>query len=231
MSLRVPILRGTLRGRRWLPAAGGKVLRVLLGTYEEEQTRLFRAMVRPGHTVLDVGAHVGYYTLLASELAGVTGQVVAFEPDPDNVRFLERHVRLNRCVNVTVERAAVAASDGEASFERGSGTGTGHLGAAGDLTVRTLALDAYVRRHGLRPDVVKIDVEGAEAEVLAGAESMLRTVRPTLFLSTHGREPNRTCRLFLDRLGYDTVGIDDDSVAAADELLCVDALSVPPVPV
>ncbi|NIP82437.1 MAG: FkbM family methyltransferase, partial [Gemmatimonadetes bacterium] len=189
-----------------------------------------RAMVRPGQTVLDVGARAGYYTLLASERVGVTGHVVAFEPDPRNFAFLERHVRVNRCLNVTLERAAATTDNGKASFARGTGTGTGHLDEDGDLTVATLELDAYIRQQGLRPDIVKVDVEGAEADVLAGARELLRTVRPTLFLSTHGRELNRMCRLFLNGLGYDVLGIDDDSVAAAAELLCVDALSIPPVP-
>ena len=88
MRLRFPILAGPLRGRWWLPATRGKLLRIYLGTYEREQTALFRELIRPGHTVLDVGAHVGYYTVLASALAGPRGAVWAFEPNPANAGCL-----------------------------------------------------------------------------------------------------------------------------------------------
>lgn len=197
--MKLPILRGSLRGRWWLPAASEAAVRVLLATYEKRQAALFRAMVRPGHTVLDVGAGVGYYTLLAAQLTGVTGRVVAFEPDARSFRYLERHLAMNRCVNVTTEPSVVA-------------------------------LDTYVRQKRLRPDVLRVDMEDLELEVLRGGADMLRGSRPTLFLSTHGAEANRACRALLAGLGYDVLGIDHDDPAASAHLLCVDALSVPPVP-
>src|SRR5689334_14548427 len=97
-----------LRGYWWLPTSGGKVLRILGGTYEPEQTGHFIHFVRPGSTVLDIGAHVGYYTLLASMLAGDAGYVWAFEPEPHNAEFLRQHLAVNNCRNVHVEEAAVS---------------------------------------------------------------------------------------------------------------------------
>ena len=99
--MKLRILRGSLRGKQWLAESGGKVLRVLGGTYEPEQTRAFEELVKPGDTVLDVGAHVGYYTLLSSVLVGASGRVFAFEPNPRNYHYLDQHVYLNRCRNVT----------------------------------------------------------------------------------------------------------------------------------
>ena len=73
----MPILRGPLAGKKWLLASR---INFFLGTYEPEQTQAFQEIVRPGSVVYDVGAHYGYYTLLASVLAGPAGRVLAFEP-------------------------------------------------------------------------------------------------------------------------------------------------------
>lgn len=200
--MRLPIIAGRLRGRWWLPASRGKILRILGGTYEPEQTALFERLLRPGHTVLDVGANVGYYTLLASVLVGDAGRVHAFEPEPRNAGFLRRHVSINRRGNVRVEQAALSDRAGTARFDFGSGSGTGHLAEAGALEVRTLRLDDYCAEHGLAPDAVKIDVEGAEMSVLEGARETFARHRPILFLSTHGAEVHAASLAFLRGLGY-----------------------------
>ena len=215
-----PVLSGRLRGKWWHLGSRGKLLRVLGGSYEREQTRLFEAHVRPGQTVLDVGAHVGYYTLLASSLVGPRGAVWAFEPSPHNARFLRRHVRLNRCANVRVEEGAVSSREGTAWFAPGSGSGTGHLAGSGRFQVRTVALDAWCAEREIRPDVVKIDVEGAEREVLEGARRVLETARPLLFLSTHGAEVHAACLELLRGVGYGFTPVLGDDVERTAELLC-----------
>jgi FkbM family methyltransferase len=221
--LRLPIIAGPLRGRWWLPASRGKVLRVLGGSYEPEQTRLFERHVRPGHVVLDVGAHVGYYTLLSAVLAGEGGAVWSFEPNPRNARFLRRHAEINGLASVRVTEAAVAAADGTARFDFGSGSGTGHLATAGALEVRTVRLDRFCAEKGIAPDVVKIDVEGAEMEVLRGARATLARHRPTIFLSTHGAEVHRESLAFMAGAGYECRPVLGDDVADTSELLCTPA--------
>lgn len=221
--MRLPIVAGRLRGRWWLPASRGKVLRILGGTYEPEQTRLFEAHVGPGATVLDVGAHVGYYTLLSAVLAGPTGRVVAFEPSPENAAFLLRHVRINRLENVRVEQAAVSDRAGTARFGSGSGSGTGHLAEAGELTVRTVTVDEVCAEHGLSPDAIKIDVEGAEASVLRGARETLAGARPVVFLSTHGPEAHRDSLDLLRGLGYRLSPILGGDLVTTAEVLALPA--------
>lgn len=217
--MRLPIVGGRMRGRWWDPTSRGKVLRILNGTYEPEQTALFEQRIRPGHTVLDVGANIGYYTLLASVLAGPTGRVHAFEPEPRNAGFLRRHVEINRLRNVTVQQAAVSDRAGMARFDFGSGSGTGHLADAGALEVRTVRLDDYCAEHGLVPSAVKIDVEGAEMSVLHGARGTLERHRPVLFLSTHGAEVHRACLAFLRGLGYAARPILGGDVETTSEVL------------
>jgi FkbM family methyltransferase len=217
--VRLPIIAGRLRGRWWLPASRGKILRILNGTYEREQTRLFEQLLRPGGVVLDVGANVGYYTLLASVLVGDAGAVHAFEPEPRNAEFLRRHLRINGRRNVTVQQAAVSDRAGTARFEFGTGSGTGHLGEAGTLEVRTLRLDDFCAEHGLAPAAIKIDVEGAEMSVLAGARSTLARHRPILFLSTHGPEVHAASLAFLRGLGYQLRAILGGDVESTTEVL------------
>jgi FkbM family methyltransferase len=217
--VRLPILGGRLRARWWDPTSRGKVLRILNGTYEREQTALFEQLIRPGDTVLDVGANIGYYTLLAAVLVGPTGRVHSFEPEPRNAGFLRRHAEINRMRRVTVQQAAVSDRAGTARFDFGSGSGTGHLADAGALEVRTLRLDDYCAEHGLAPSAVKIDVEGAEMSVLQGARGMLERHRPVVFLSTHGAEVHRASLAFLRGLGYRVAPILGGDVETTSEVL------------
>ena len=221
--MRLPILAGPLKGRWWLPASRGKILRILGGTYEPEQTRLFREHVRPGAVVLDVGAHVGYYTVLSAVLAGERGAVWAFEPNPANARFLRRHAEINRLRNVHVTEAAVADAAGTASFDFGTGSGTGHLADGGALKVQTVRLDEFCTERGIAPAAIKIDVEGAERGVLEGARATLARHRPVVFLSTHGPEVHRACLAFMADAGYACAPILGGDVETSAELLCTPA--------
>jgi FkbM family methyltransferase len=219
--LRLPIMARPLRGYWWLPTSRGKVLRVLRGTYEPEQTAHFLRWVRPGATVIDIGAHVGYYTLLASMLAGETGSVWAFEPEPTNAAFLRRHTYLNNCRNVHVEELAVSNSDGNARFLCGKGSGTGHLDQTGDMEVRTVRLTEFCAERGISPSALKIDVEGAEAAVLEGAKELILKSRPVIFLSTHGPAAHAHCLEWLRAAGYSLRPILGGRIEDAAEILAL----------
>lgn len=216
----LPILAGPLSGSRWLPASGGKIMRLICGTYEQAQSRLFDQHVTADSTVFDLGANVGYYTLLAAKLAH-RGHVVAFEPEPRNVAFLRSNIAANRCLNVSIHELAVAATTGVAKFKFGSGSGTGALATEGTLAVNTVKLDEFVAASSLQPTHLKIDVEGAEIDVLRGGMETLQACRPTIFLSTHGAAVHAACCDLLQELRYDLQPIEGDNVASATELLCV----------
>jgi FkbM family methyltransferase len=189
-----------MQGQRWVVATGSRFIR---GTYEPVQSAAFVRLVRPGDVVFDIGAHVGFYSVLSSRLAGPAGRVVAFEPLPGNLRFLRRHLALNACANVMVLEVCVGERSGTARFDDSHGTGVGHLSSGGALDVQVRALDELIAAGELPvPDLIKMDVEGAEVRVLQGAEQVLRASRPTLIVSTHGEELDRTCRDRLAGFGY-----------------------------
>ncbi|HEX2166776.1 MAG TPA: FkbM family methyltransferase [Longimicrobiales bacterium] len=218
--MRLPIIAGPLRGRWWLPQSRGKILRILGGSYEPEQTQLFQQQIPAGATVFDVGAHVGYYTLLSAVLTGPRGRVFAFEPNPVNHTFLQRHVTLNRLANVTVENAAVSDRNGTAAFAFGTGSGTGRLDAGGKLEVRTLRLDDFCRAQDVRPGFIKIDVEGAELHVLRGAAENIEAHHPVIFLSTHGPQVHSECLAWLRERNYALHPIAGADLQTASEVLC-----------
>jgi FkbM family methyltransferase len=193
----LPIFRGPLRGFWWLLATRSSFL---FGKYEPEQTKLFGELVKPGDVVFDVGAHFGYYTLLASKLVGDSGKVISFEPSPANLARLYRHIELNSRRNVQVLELAVSDHEGTARFETRTGSGVGHLADDGPLEVRLTTLDSLTQLP--RPQVMKIDVEGAEVGVLQGAKALLQNARPIIFLSLHGEELKATCLEILEGYGY-----------------------------
>jgi FkbM family methyltransferase len=150
-----------------------------------------RSCIVPGDTVFDVGANIGFYSVLFSRWVGPQGRVICFEPDPDNVLLLRRNLELNRCENALVRDVALGEAQEVSVFSRDPTTGaTGHLGTgptygetlfgAGKeflIPVRAETLDAEA--HSLhRPDVVKLDIEGGEYEVLRGGSRVLREERP-----------------------------------------------------
>ena len=220
LGLSVPLVAGPIRGYWWQVASGGKLVRLLTGSYEREQSSLFLKHIRPGQQVLDIGAAVGYYTLLAARLVGPGGSVVAFEPHPENLRYLRRHVHQNGLPNVRIFNVAVADQDGTARFGGGSGSGTSRLQEEGEFEVVVRRLDGLAETHALAPQLLKIDVEGAELDVLRGSAELIRECRPTIFLSTHGPTHHAACCLLLESWGYELAPIVGGSVAAASELLC-----------
>jgi FkbM family methyltransferase len=216
----VPILQGVLRGKRWIVGSGNHGY--WLGSYEIEKRVLFEKTVRRGSVVFDLGGNVGYYALMASALAGPEGRVFTFEPLPRNLRYLKEHLRINRVENVTVVEAVVADRGGTAQFGESTSTSKGHIDPQGALTVRTVALDDLIAHGELpRPDLLKIDIEGAEILALRGAEKTLAAAHPVIFLSTHGSGVHKQCCEFLQSLGYVLQPTDGKPLERSRDILAV----------
>lgn len=192
--------QGPLKGFRLLAVVP---MRFLKGSYEPERTEAFINTVKNGHIVYDIGAHMGYYTLIASRLVGPLGRVFAFEPHPYNLRILRRHLELNSLTNCVIIPAAVSDQTGKAKFAFGTGTGTGHLADLGEIEVKTVCIDDLMARGELLPpNVIKIDVEGAEIKVLKGALKTIQTYCPTIFLAAHNPSLLKCASELLLPLGY-----------------------------
>ncbi len=159
--------------------------------------RVLNMILQPPVTFLDVGANVGFVTLLAcSKVRLKEGRIVAhcFEPDPGVFTWLSGNQNLNSSLfEIVANPCAVGAVEGEGeltiSARSGWSTmaheppgGFSFLPKAGKTTVRVTTLDSYCREHGLSPTVIKIDVEGFEKEVLAGARTILERSRPYLLI-------------------------------------------------
>jgi len=154
-------------------------------------------------------------------LMGTEGHVVAFEPEARNLSFLRRHVSLNRINNIEIVDAAVSDQSGTALFCQGPSRSMGKL-SDDVVAVRTLTLDDFIcKSRGPVPDVMKIDVEGAEMRVLRGAERALSELKPLIFLATHGAALQQECRAFLSSLGYTLAPIGPAPLEMNDELIAL----------
>jgi FkbM family methyltransferase len=216
----LPILWGPLRGKRWIVRSSFESC--WLGVYEQEKQSAFSAAIRPGAVVYDVGANVGFYTLLAAKLTGPTGRVYSFEPLPRNLQFLNRHVALNGLNNVRVFAGAVADRPGVARFDDSGIPEMAHIAADGALEVATFQLDDLLEKGAIRPpNVIKIDVEGAEVEVLKGAQRLLAQNRPRLLLATHGPDVHRDSCALLQSMGYRVESLDSRPLEQSSEVRAV----------
>jgi FkbM family methyltransferase len=186
------------------------------GTYERKESALVRRILRPDDIFWDVGANLGYYTLLGGACVGKTGRVVAFEPFPPAWERLQRNLSLNAFPQVRLVNAAVSSVVGTAPlfFASDVPDGVASLAApeghVSQISCRTLTLDRFADEDRERPPtLMKVDVEGAEKAVLEGATGILSGSRPPMLLlemedeqfGRHGTS-KREIQEMLSRLGY-----------------------------
>jgi FkbM family methyltransferase len=183
-------------------------LAYLLGTAEPHLQRAIKRYVAAGDTVYDVGANIGYVSLSLSKQVGPTGRVIAFEPVPRNVELLRMNIENNKLGNVQVLDAAASDGSGDAVIRIAGNLATASLTwhrddpSATEIRIKTVAIDPLVNAGELgEPTFVKIDVEGAEGQVLQGMQRTIAGARPVLFVecSDTGRE---TAWHLLRDLGY-----------------------------
>jgi FkbM family methyltransferase len=190
---------------------GSRRIRLSVVAGNLRMQRLFDRLISPGATVVDVGANIGYNTVHAARLAGPRGRVVAVEPTPDNLAVLHRNVQAAGLRNVVVEPVAAGRVTGVRElFVRGVRSAVNsffaescYASVTDVLQVTVLPLDELVEG---RADVVKIDVEGAELDVLEGMPRLLRPPPRALIVEWHpmlqtmaGYRPDALPRWFLSR--------------------------------
>jgi len=184
-----------------------------LGTYEIGLQAAVNELVQPGAVAYDVGANIGYISLLLARRVGPQGQVFAFEALPENLERLRRNVALNPGAQV-VQAVAVAVVDnsGPVQFLIGSSgsigkakgsAGRGSISYPDSVLVSGVSLDQFVyQQSNPEPQVIKMDIEGGEVLALTGMVRLLQEARPVILLELHGPEAARTAWTTLVGAGY-----------------------------
>ena len=190
----------------------------LTGDYEDKEiVDIFCSWLNSDSVLFDLGANVGYYAFIANKYIS-TGKIYSFEPLPANIDTFNTHLQLNakRIKNNSINLLPYAISDKEKEvvFSNNEETIEGntyidsvlHTGSLKNLVIKCFSIDGLLEQGYRNPDVIKIDVEGAEYDVLRGAEKALMKYRPNILLATHDCHlpgVRKRCVDFLQQLGYE----------------------------
>jgi FkbM family methyltransferase len=188
----------------------------LQGDVEPAVQQVLTESLRPGMVFYDLGANIGFFSLLAARLVGVTGKVFSFEPDPEIASRLLRNIERNGFENVKVVEAGIWSVTGPVNFvasdvsspDRGVGKFVANEGGPKGTMTQCVALDEFVR-YAPPPDVIKCDVEGAEVEVFRGAEKLLASHHPLILCELHSHANETFLREHFSRLGYVLKSVDE----------------------
>jgi FkbM family methyltransferase len=194
----------------------------VLGTTEPEVQAALDMLLRPGMTVYDIGANVGFHAISAARRIGPDAKVICFEALPDNAKKIEYNASSNKFTNIQVVSTALGNSEGEAAFWTSKQPTWGKLASVGkkpdkfaqEVRVSIRRLDSVVYELKLPPPaLIKMDVEGSEIDVLEGARQTLERYHPTLLIEAHGT--NAAIENFLLAIGY-RVGVLGKKVPVAE---------------
>lgn len=162
------------------------------GIYEKQTTWVFRSMVNKGMVCLDIGANIGYFTLIAARLVGEEGKVFAFEPEPHNFDLLVRNITLNGYDNVIPVQKAISNKNGRTKLFLNTFEGGGHTLARarhndkffeGIIEVEVQTLDSFFSDYNGKIDFIKVDVEGAELAVLEGMGNIIKKNKDLIIIT------------------------------------------------
>ncbi len=184
----------------------------LRGDYELAVTECIARQIKPGMICYDLGASIGYISLL---MANTAKHVYAFEPAPHAAADMKRHLQANRFTNVDIVPMAVSDSLGIVEFSLtdvayGSAIQRNQTGWE-TIQVKTTTLDQFVRDGNTPPDFIKIDVENEEARVLAGASEVIRKHRPVICCELHSSPVGAEVMEILAQAGYAMHTLDGDA--------------------
>lgn len=184
-----------------------------LGLYEKETTHWLMNTIKPGNVFFDVGSNAGYFSLLGSKCVGEAGKVISFEPIASNCNTIEGHLVANKVSNVVVETLAVSNETGKCSFHIENNNANSHMetiplkhqkpNLKSTIEVGSISLDDYITSQGVVPDVIKVDVEGAEKLVLEGSTELLKDFDISWIISTHSSDLLKECEYVMKNNGYE----------------------------
>lgn len=187
---------------------------------ERFETEYFKNRIKHGMTVLDLGANIGFYTLLFANLVGKKGRVFAFEPEPNNFSALEKNVRLNEFTNTTLVKKAASDKTGKANLFLSESMGRHTIYNMKNvhkiIKIESVALDDFFKNYPKRIDFIKMDIEGAEYAALLGMSSILKKNKSVKIITefmpdslrTFGIEPEEYLRLLIKH-GFNIYNINE----------------------
>jgi FkbM family methyltransferase len=187
---------------------------IVRGTLEPPVQEALRRLLAPGAVFYDIGANVGFFTLLGARLVGPAGRVVAFEPVPACARAVARNIELNGFSHAEIRAEAVGAHGGsgrllvvgEASWSHLSSTGR-HADVRDEIDVSVVSIDELVADGAIPPPhVLKIDTEGAELQAIEGMRATIGRHRPAIVCELH--DTNAEFCALIDDLGYVATNLD-----------------------
>jgi FkbM family methyltransferase len=191
-----------------------------IGQYELPLQGVLKRELKAGQTFFDVGANAGFFTLVAAKLVGPAGKCIAFDPAPANIESVREQIELNALAHVTPVQQAVGDQVGQSTFSfAGAGSASGHLGhgdsSEEQIVVHVTTLDDAVDQFG-PPDLVKMDIEGAETIALPAAKRTLAEIRPTWLIELHGPREWEVVGKTLWDAGYECFDVADRPITKTD---------------
>ena len=199
-----------IEGRKMFTHSNDGLALSIFKIYEPDQTEIVKKYVHEGDIVIDVGAHVGYYTLLMAQLVGKNGKVYSFEPDPVNFQLLKKSVEINEFENVILIQKAVSDTNEKVKLFLGDDDRAinriydAKLGDAKEsIEVDSITLDEYFRENNELFNFIKIDSEGSEVKIINGMQELLSENRKLVMMTEFfpflikksGNDPNQYLRL------------------------------------
>jgi FkbM family methyltransferase len=157
------------------------------GKFEPFETAVMQSLVKPGYRVIDVGANIGYYTILFSRLTGSKGQIYAFEPDPNNFAILSKNIRINHINNCVLYKKAVTDKNNSYYLYLSEINTADHRiyqtkESRASIPISGLKLDSIKKLSSQRIDLIKMDIEGAEYKALLGMKNILLNNRKIMLI-------------------------------------------------
>jgi FkbM family methyltransferase len=160
---------------------------IMYKEYEPYQSSLVQKYIKPGMTVYNIGANIGYYTLLASKCVGPEGKVYAFEPAPENFELLQKNVTENKLGNVEIFPLAIGANPGSATLSLSSTNSGDHrlqnITNRDHIVVSVISIDSFIEEGHSAPDAIIMDVQGAEFDVLQGSSKAINGSNPFILFT------------------------------------------------
>ena len=184
-SLILPILQGPARGLKWI--TGSYNHGCWMGIYEFEKQKIVSRTIKENNVVLELGAHVGYFTIIMSKLVGQNGKIFAFEPIKRNIEFIDKHLTINNINNVIVSPFGAWIKNDRLSFDEETHHAKGKISSSGDNKIDVIDICYFMESEiDQKIDVIKMDIEGAERAIFPHILKYIKKHNTKLIISTHG---------------------------------------------